>query len=42
MRKEIIAFSIRQAMRENGKVDGVIDLEGITDVGIRIERINNK
>lgn len=36
------AFSIRQAMRENGKVEGVIDLEGITDIGIRIERINNK
>ncbi len=35
-------FSIRHAMRENGKVDGVIDLEGIEDVGLRIERINNK
>ena len=33
---------IQQAMRENGKVNGVIDLEGITDVGFRVEKINNK
>ena len=35
--------SIQQAMRENGKVNGVVDLEGITDVGFRIEKpeINN-
>lgn len=29
---------IQHAMRENGKVNGVVDLEGITDVGFRIER----
>ena len=26
-------------MRERGKVNGVVDLEGITDVGFRIEHI---
>ncbi len=31
-------IKIQQAMRENGKVNGVINLEGITDVGFRIER----
>ena len=31
---------IQHAMRENGKVNGVENLEGITDVGFRIERIN--
>jgi len=30
---------IQHAMRENGKVNGVIDLEGITDIGFRIESI---
>ncbi len=30
-------FTVQHAMRENGKVDGVINLEGIVDVGIRIE-----
>ena len=29
--------NIQHAMRENGKVNGVIDLEGITDIGFRIE-----
>lgn len=29
--------NIQHAMRENGKVNGVVDLEGITDVGFRIE-----
>lgn len=29
-------FDIQQAMRENGKVDGIENLEGITDVGLRI------
>ncbi|MHA7942529.1 gliding motility lipoprotein GldH [Formosa sp. 3Alg 14/1] len=29
---------IQHAMRENGKVNGVINLEGITDVGFRIEK----
>jgi len=31
--------NIQQSMRENGKVNGVIDLEGITDIGFRIESI---
>jgi len=31
--------NIQQAMRESGKVNGVIDLEGITDIGFRIESI---
>lgn len=43
--KEGVVFSesgdyqikIQQAMRENGKVNGVINLEGITEVGFRIE-----
>ena len=30
--------SIKQAVRENGKVPGVTILEGITDVGLRIEK----
>lgn len=32
------SIRIQQAMRENGKVNGVINLEGITDVGFRIEK----
>jgi gliding motility-associated lipoprotein GldH len=28
---------IKHAMRENGKVNGVVNLEGITDIGFRIE-----
>ena len=31
---------IKQAVRENGKVPGVNALEGITDVGFRIEKID--
>lgn len=31
-------IKIQHAMRENGKVNGVVHLEGITDVGFRIER----
>lgn len=31
--------SIQQAMRENGKEKGVVNLEGITDIGFRIENI---
>jgi gliding motility-associated lipoprotein GldH len=31
--------SIQHAMRANGQVDGVENLEGITDVGFRIEKI---
>lgn len=34
--------NIQHAMRENGKVNGVVDLEGITDVGFRIERTEKK
>ncbi len=30
-------FSIQQAMRQTGKVPGVQELDGITDVGFRIE-----
>lgn len=31
-------INIQHAMRENGKVNGVVNLEGITDVGFRIEK----
>lgn len=31
--------NIQHAMRENGKVNGVVELEGITDVGFRVEKI---
>lgn len=30
--------NIQHAMRENGKVNGVVELEGVTDVGFRIEK----
>ncbi len=30
--------NIQHAMRENGKVNGVVELEGITDIGFRIEK----
>ena len=30
--------NIQHAMRENGKVNGVVSLEGITDIGFRIEK----
>lgn len=33
--------SIQQAMRKNGEVDGILELEGITDVGFRIEKSDN-
>lgn len=32
-------INIQHAMRENGKVNGVINLEGITEVGFRIENL---
>ena len=35
------SVNIQHAMRENGKVNGVKELEGITDVGFRVERLNN-
>ncbi|WP_353777041.1 gliding motility lipoprotein GldH [Winogradskyella sp. 3972H.M.0a.05] len=34
-------INIQHAMRENGKVDGVENLEGITDVGFRVESIKS-
>ncbi|WP_298499051.1 gliding motility lipoprotein GldH [uncultured Algibacter sp.] len=34
--------NIQHAMRENGKVNGIVELEGITDIGFRIENPNNK
>lgn len=34
-------INIQQAMRENGKVNGVVSLKGITDVGFRIENPTN-
>jgi len=33
--------NIQHAMRENGKVNGVTELEGVTDVGFRVENIVN-
>jgi gliding motility-associated lipoprotein GldH len=35
-------LNIQHAMRENGKVNGVVDLEGVTDIGFRIEHLTNK
>lgn len=34
----LYTVNIQHAMRENGKVNGVVNLEGITDIGFRIER----
>lgn len=33
--------NIQQAMRNNGDVNGVLNLEGITDVGFRVEQAQN-
>ena len=33
-------FKVKQAMRRNGDVDPISDLEGIKDVGLRIEKTN--
>ena len=33
-------LSIKQAMREKGKVEGIEGLEGITDIGLKIEKTN--
>ncbi len=33
-------IKVQHAMRKNGEVNGVLNLEGITDVGFRIERDN--
>ncbi len=32
--------NIQQAMRENGQIEGITELEGVTDVGFRIEKTN--
>ena len=33
-------LKVQQAMRENGAIEGVDALQGITDIGFRIEHIN--
>ena len=35
-------INIQHAMRENGKVQGVVDLVGITDVGFRVEKLTKE
>ena len=35
-------LNIKHAMRKIGKVQGLNELEGVTDVGFRIEKLNNK
>jgi gliding motility-associated lipoprotein GldH len=35
-------INIQHAMRENGKVKGVLDLVGITDVGFRVEKLTKE
>ncbi|UNY99658.1 gliding motility lipoprotein GldH [Zhouia spongiae] len=35
-------ISVEQAMRKMGSVEGIESLKGITDVGIKIEKANNK
>ncbi len=34
-------INIQQAMRKSGAVEGITDLEGVTDVGLRIEKTQN-
>ena len=34
------SYSIWQAMRRNGEINGINQLNGITDVGLRIEKVN--
>lgn len=36
----VYKINIRHAMRQNGKVEGIDNLEGITEVGFRIEKSN--
>lgn len=31
---------IQHAMRKNGEVEGIVNLEGVTDVGLRVEKAN--
>jgi gliding motility-associated lipoprotein GldH len=38
----IYKLTIAQAVRNNGEVDGVTDLVGITDVGFSIEEVNKQ
>ncbi|RSC95072.1 gliding motility lipoprotein GldH [Tenacibaculum singaporense] len=38
-RKGEYTFKVRQAMRKNGELEGIEELEGITHVGFRIEKI---
>lgn len=33
---------LQQAMRENGKVNGIVNLDGISDVGFRVEKPQEK
>jgi len=35
-------INIQHAMRENGKVNGILELKGITDIGFRIENSINE
>lgn len=34
----VYTLKVSHAMRKNGNVDGVVDLEGVTDVGFQIEK----
>ncbi|MBA6313818.1 gliding motility lipoprotein GldH [Cellulophaga baltica] len=36
--KGVYNLKIAHAMRKNGRVEGIVDLEGITDVGYKIEK----
>jgi gliding motility-associated lipoprotein GldH len=36
----VYTLEISHAMRKNGQVDGIVELEGITDVGYLIEKSN--
>ena len=36
---DVYKVNIKQAVRQTGKVNGIAKLEGITDVGFRIEKI---
>lgn len=38
--KGVYRFQIRQAMRKNGEREGIKNLRGITEVGLRIEKSN--
>lgn len=40
-KKGIYTVSVEQAMRKNGKKEGIASLKGITDVGIDIEKTKN-